>query len=86
MKLATLKSSTPDGDLVVVSSDLSCARRVAEIAPTMQSALDRWAEVEGKLRAAAAALEAGPTGDTFAFEPAKVMSPLPRSGSYQPLA
>jgi fumarylacetoacetate (FAA) hydrolase len=79
MKLATLKSATPDGDLVVLSADLARARRVPEIAPTMQSALDRWAEVEDALRWASDALESGHAPDAFAFDPAAAMSPLPRA-------
>jgi fumarylacetoacetate (FAA) hydrolase len=79
MKLATLKSSTPDGDLVVLSADLKLARRVPEIAPTLQAALDRWAEVEPKLRRMAELLDAGSATGAFAFDPAAALSPLPRA-------
>ncbi len=48
MKLASLKSGR-DGKLVVVSRDLSIAVSVADIAPTLQDALDRWDEVFGQL-------------------------------------
>ena len=41
MKLASLKSGGRDGTLVVVSRDLSRAVHVAEIAGTMQAALDQ---------------------------------------------
>ncbi len=79
MKLATLKSRTPDGDLAVVSADLTRAVRVPEIAPTMQAALDRWTDVESALREMASALEAGTVAGSFAFDPTAAMSPLPRS-------
>lgn len=79
MKLATLKSKTPDGDLVVISADLARAQRVPEIAPTMQAALDRWAEVEGGLRKVSDALDAGRGAGAFPFDPAAAMSPLPRA-------
>ena len=56
MKLASLDDGSPDGRLLVVTSDLS--RQVpARAAPTMQAALDRWSEVEQRLHAEAQALE-----------------------------
>ena len=37
MKLATLQNGKPDGELVVVSRDLTKMARVADIAPTLQA-------------------------------------------------
>jgi fumarylacetoacetate (FAA) hydrolase len=49
MKLATLKNGTPDGQLIVVSPDgLKCTQ--API-PTLQAALENWAQAEAQLRA-----------------------------------
>ena len=48
MKLASLKSGR-DGQLVVVSRDLSRAITVPEIAPTLQAALDNWEETSTEL-------------------------------------
>jgi fumarylacetoacetate (FAA) hydrolase len=79
MKLGTLKSTTPDGQLVVLSRDLAFAKPVPDIAPTMQSALDRWAEVAPRLEDVSKALDAGRVRDALAFDPATAMSPLPRS-------
>jgi fumarylacetoacetate (FAA) hydrolase len=79
MKLGTLKSKTPDGQLVVLSRDLAFAKPVPDIAPTMQSALDRWAEVAADLADVSKALDAGRVRDALAFDPANAMSPLPRS-------
>jgi fumarylacetoacetate (FAA) hydrolase len=45
MKLGSLKSASPDGQLVVLSRDLAFAKPVPEIAPTLQAALDRWSDV-----------------------------------------
>ena len=42
MKLATLKDSTRDGTLIVVSRDLLRAHKADHIAPTLQAALDDW--------------------------------------------
>ena len=79
MKLATLKNSARDGQLVVVSRDLSKAVAVAHIAPTMQAALDGWSSIAPKLADVAAALEQGSAKDSFAFDPARAMAPLPRA-------
>ena len=49
MKLATLKSAKPDGELVVVSRDLARMARVPEIAPHLQAALDDWAKAKPRL-------------------------------------
>ena len=45
MKLATLKDGTRDGKLVVVSKDLTRYCAADNIAPTLQHALDNWAEI-----------------------------------------
>ena len=48
MKLASLKSGR-DGRLVVVSRDLTRCVAGARIAPTLQAALDDWAEAAPEL-------------------------------------
>ena len=42
MKLATYKDGSRDGQLVVVSRDLSSAHYATGIANTLQQALDDW--------------------------------------------
>lgn len=79
MKLATLKSSSRDGQLVVVSRDLSKAVAVPQIAATMQAALDNWSSIAPKLAEVAVALEQGNVKDSFAFDQARAMAPLPRA-------
>jgi fumarylacetoacetate (FAA) hydrolase len=79
MKLGTLKSTSPDGQLVVLSRDLAFAKPVPDIAPTLQAALDRWAEVAPELAGVSERLDAGRTQGAVAFDPALAMSPLPRS-------
>jgi|SRR5581483_2475154 len=81
MKLATLKDGTPDGALVLVSGDLTRARR-ARAAPALLGALERWSEVEGALCAEHAELEAGRAPDAFPFEPARAAAPLPRAPAF----
>ena len=65
--------------LVVLSRDLSKAVPVPTIAPTMQSALDRWEAVEPELRRVSDELNAGRARDAIAFDPKLAHSPLPRS-------
>lgn len=79
MKLASLKEGGRDGTLVVVSRDLGRCTAVAEIAPTLQAALDDWASAEGPLRAVAERLDAGALPGARPFSPAAAASPLPRA-------
>ena len=78
MKLATLKSGTRDGRLVVVSHDLTLCSDVGHIAPTMQAALDDWEHVRGRLERVAAGIETG-SQPTERFHEHDAMSPLPRA-------
>jgi fumarylacetoacetate (FAA) hydrolase len=75
MKLASLKSGR-DGRLVVVSRDLTRMLSAAEVAPTLQAALDGWDSASPRLATLAARLE---RGDGDRFDPAACASPLPRA-------
>jgi fumarylacetoacetate (FAA) hydrolase len=78
MKLATLRNGRPDGQLVVVSNDLSRCVSAGRIVPTLQAALDDWARYLPALRDLAGQLDAGAiTGQPF--EPASAHAPLPRA-------
>jgi fumarylacetoacetate (FAA) hydrolase len=77
MKLASLKSGR-DGKLVVVSRDLTRAAPAEKIAPTMQAALDDWANAAPKLAALAQEVESG-KAQTFAFDTMQCAAPLPRA-------
>jgi fumarylacetoacetate (FAA) hydrolase len=57
MKLATLPDGSPDGKLIVVSSDGGRFLSGETVAPSLQSALDHWAIAEAGLRALAVKLE-----------------------------
>ncbi len=50
MKLATLKNGMRDGQLVVVSRDLTLCVAVPDIASTLQQALDNWDSVVDSLQ------------------------------------
>src|SRR5918995_284883 len=77
MKLASLKHGR-DGALVVVSRDLSRAADASMVVPTLQDALDDWAQAEPRLTELSDALE-GDRVAHFPFEPEKCASPLPRA-------
>jgi fumarylacetoacetate (FAA) hydrolase len=79
MKLATRKNHTRDGELLVVSRDLSRAVSAASIAPTLQAALDNWTRCAPQLQELFAQLEAHSATGAFAFDPTQVSSPLPRA-------
>ncbi|MCB1445173.1 MAG: fumarylacetoacetate hydrolase family protein [Rhizobiaceae bacterium] len=78
MKLATLKDSTRDGRLVVVSRDLTRCSEVGHIARTMQAALDDWTHVGPRLALVAEGLETGSQPSTR-FHEHEAASPLPRA-------
>ncbi|GMU63230.1 MAG: hypothetical protein AMXMBFR34_49930 [Myxococcaceae bacterium] len=78
MKLATLKTGRRDGALLVVKRDLSAWTRADDVAPTLQAALDDWAQVEPKLRERAKELEAGRV-PAEAFDVKRLLAPLPRA-------
>jgi fumarylacetoacetate (FAA) hydrolase len=79
VKLGSLKSGGRDGELVVVSADLSRATRPADIAPTLQAALDDWDRSAGALRSLYEDLEAGRATGTFPLTAEDLAAPLPRA-------
>jgi fumarylacetoacetate (FAA) hydrolase len=79
MKLATLKDGSRDGQLVVVSKDLSQAHYATGIVNTLQQALDDWAFISPQLEDVSVALNQGRARHAFAFDTAQCMAPLPRA-------
>ena len=77
MKLASLKHGR-DGSLIVVSRDLTKAANAADIAPTLQAALDEWDVLAPQLAARYELLNAGQV-ESFAFQETACESPLPRA-------
>ncbi len=78
MRLATLADGTRDGRLAVVRRDGAASTDASRVAPCLQAALDRWDEVEPRLRALAEALDAGEAAAT-PLDFAQVRAPLPRA-------
>lgn len=80
MKLASLKTArSRDGELCVVSQDLTIAYCVPHIVSTLQMALENWAIFEPELQAVYDALNARTLRDVFEFDTTLMDSPLPRS-------
>ncbi|MES2888172.1 MAG: fumarylacetoacetate hydrolase family protein [Pseudomonadota bacterium] len=79
MKLASYKDGSRDGQLVVVSRDLSAAHYATGIATRLQQALDDWNFVAPQLETLSQALNQGRSRHAFAFDPARCMAPLPRA-------
>ncbi|HSI46740.1 MAG TPA: fumarylacetoacetate hydrolase family protein [Ideonella sp.] len=79
MKLATYQDGSRDGQLVVVSRDLSTAHYATGIASRLQQVLDDWNFLSPQLQDLAITLNHGKARHAFPFEPAKCLSPLPRA-------
>jgi fumarylacetoacetate (FAA) hydrolase len=78
MKLATLNDGSRDGQLVVVSRDLTRYTDASFLVPTLQAALDNWGRVAPHLVAMAESIETGAV-PTLRFHEHDAHSPLPRA-------
>jgi fumarylacetoacetate (FAA) hydrolase len=79
MKLATYKDGSRDGQLVVVSRDLSTAHYATGIATRLQQVLDDWDFLAPQLQDLYDTLNHGKARHAFPFDPALCMAPLPRA-------
>jgi fumarylacetoacetate (FAA) hydrolase len=79
MKLATYKDGSRDGQLVVVSRDLSTAHYASGIATRLQQVLDDWNFLSPQLEDLFLTLNHGKARHAFPFEPGRCMAPLPRA-------
>ncbi|WPB56731.1 fumarylacetoacetate hydrolase family protein [Xylophilus sp. GOD-11R] len=82
MKLATYQDGSREGQLVVVSRDLTSAHYATGIANRLQAVLDDWNFLSPQLQDLSDDLNAGRTRHAFAFEPERCMAPLPRPFAY----
>ncbi len=78
MKLASLRHGR-DGRLAVVSRDLKTCVVVPGIAPTLQAALDGWADIAPQLEEVYALLNSGKADGAHPFDAKNCLSPLPRA-------
>jgi fumarylacetoacetate (FAA) hydrolase len=78
MRLATLADGSRDGRLAVVRRDGAALADASQVAPCLQAALDRWDEVEPRLRALAEELDAGRVASS-PVDVDRLGPPLPRA-------
>jgi fumarylacetoacetate (FAA) hydrolase len=79
MKLATFKDGSRDGQLVVVSRDLTTAHFATGIAHRLQQVLDDWNFLSPQLQDLYVTLNQGKARHAFDFDPKLCMAPLPRA-------
>ena len=79
MKLATYRDGSRDGQLVVVSRDLSTAHYASGIATRLQQVLDDWNFLSPQLEDLSQTLNHGKPRHAFTFDPKMCMAPLPRA-------
>jgi len=84
MKLATFQDGSRDGQLAVVSRDMSSAHFASHVATTLQQLLDDWNFISPQLEDLYATLNGGKARHAFPFDARLCMAPLPRA--YQRLA
>jgi fumarylacetoacetate (FAA) hydrolase len=79
MKLATCSNGTPDGQLLVVSRDLSRAAPAEGIAHNLLEALEHWDEVQADLNTLYGTVNAGTADGMAALTTYGLIAPLPRT-------
>lgn len=79
MKLASLKTGGRDGSLIVVSRDLERCVSAADIAPTLQAALDNWHQAAPRLNARYEELNLGSCDGIQSVDFQALAAPLPRA-------
>ncbi|KQW35206.1 fumarylacetoacetate hydrolase family protein [Rhizobacter sp. Root404] len=79
MKLATYQDGSRDGQLVVVSRDLTLAHYASGVATRLQQVLDDWNFLSPQLEEVSQTLNHGKARHAFPFDPAQCMAPLPRA-------
>jgi len=79
MKLATYQDGSRDGQLVVVSRDLSTAHFATGTATRLQQVLDDWNFLSPQLNDLYVTLNHGKARHAFPFDPRRCLAPLPRA-------
>jgi fumarylacetoacetate (FAA) hydrolase len=79
MKLATYKDGSRDGQLLVVSRDLTSAHYATGIAERLQQVLDDWNFLSPQLQDLSETLNQGKARHAFPFDARRCMAPLPRA-------
>ncbi len=79
MKLASYKDGSRDGQLVLVSRDLTQALYATGIASRLREVLDDWNFLAPQLQDLSQVLNHGKARHVFPFDPAMCLAPLPRA-------
>ena len=79
MKLASYDDGSRDGQLLVVSRDLTQAHCATAIAGRLQQVLDDWGFLSPQLQDLYTQLNHGRLRHAFDFDPAHCLAPLPRA-------
>jgi fumarylacetoacetate (FAA) hydrolase len=79
MKLATYKDGSRDGQLIVVSRDLTTAHFATGVASRLQQVLDDWNFLSPQLQDLYVTLNQGKARHAFEFVPQMCAAPLPRA-------
>ncbi|MBE8222285.1 MAG: fumarylacetoacetate hydrolase family protein [Bdellovibrionales bacterium] len=79
MKLATIKSSSKDGKLIVVSKDNKNAVEATDIANNLRQAIEDWTTTSPKLKSLYQKLNSGQLDNSFKLDESKLHSPMPRT-------
>ena len=79
MKLASLKAGGRDGTLIVVNRDLTQFVAVADVAETLQQAIDDWSNAAPRLNAISQALNLGRCEASQTLDYTTLASPFPRA-------
>lgn len=79
MKLATLKSHSKDGKLIIVSRDNKMAVEPKAIVSSLREAMEDWGRVKEKLTALYVKLNEGKVEESFAIKLEDLHSPMPRT-------
>jgi len=79
MKLASVKTGGRDGSLIIVSRDLVHYVSAADIAPTLQLALDHWQQTAPRLNSLYAELNKGSCNAIQKLAVEALAAPLPRA-------
>jgi fumarylacetoacetate (FAA) hydrolase len=79
MKLATYQDGSRDGQLVVVSRDLTRAAYASHTANRLQQVMDDWNYLAPQLQDVYDGLNAGRMRNAFPFDSTQCLAPLPRA-------
>lgn len=79
MKLATLRDTSRDGELLVVSQDNRLAVKATSVAKCLREAVETWSSARPKLEAIYGRLNAGEESRAFPVNANQLHSPLPRA-------